>query len=134
MFFEFLTTTTEESDDSTTTKTDTVVNMSTIQRLSEDYNLKIGGTAGVHEIWNKSNSEYQTSGNFLATVDWEWNGNPGVDSSPAGTLHFNLLMNNSSGDVSQKFSNVRFRVPVQVMRVDDNSFSDAVDYAALYSD
>lgn len=134
MFFEFLTTTTEESDGSTTTKTDTVVNMSTIQRLSEDYNLKIGGTAGVHEIWNKSNSEYQTSGNFLATVDWEWNGNPGVDSSPAGTLHFNLLMNNSSGDVSQKFSNVRFRVPVQVMRVDDNSFSDAVDYAALYSD
>ena len=134
MFFEYLTVTTEDSDGNTTTIKDTVVNMSTIQRLPTNLNLKIGGTAGVHEIWNKSNSEYQPSGNFLATVDWEWNGNPGVDSSPAGTLHFNLLMNNSSGDVSQKFSNVRFRVPVQVIRVDDNSFSDAVDYAALYSD
>lgn len=134
MFFEFLTTTTEDAEGTSTTTSDTVVNMSTIQRLPSGYNLKIGGTAGVHEIWNKSNSTYQPSGNFLATVDWEWNGNPGVDSSPAGTLHFNLLMNNSSGDLSQKFSNVRFRVPVQVIKIDDNSFSDSVDYAALYSE
>lgn len=133
-FFEYLSVTSTDESGNTTTISDTVVNMSTIQRLPDKLNLKIGGTAGVHEIWNTSNSEYQPSGNFLATVDWEWNGNPGVDENPAGALHFNLLMNNSSGDLSQKFSNVRFRVPVQINRVDDNSFTDSIDYAALYSD
>lgn len=109
-----------------------IVNKHNIQKIPSKMNLKVSGTAGVHQIWNKSNSSYQTSGNLLVNVDWEYNGNAQIGSTPAGKLNLNLYMNNSSGDPSQRFSNLRFRMPVQIIQDRDNAFADYSTYEQVY--
>lgn len=109
-----------------------IVNKHNIQKIPSKMNLKVSGTAGVHQIWNKSNSSYQTSGNLLVNVDWEYNGNAQIGSTPAGKLNLNLYMKNSSGDASQRFSNLRFRMPVQIIQDRDNAFAEYSTYEQVY--
>lgn len=109
------------------------INLSTIQNIPANLNLKISGTSGVHQAWDDNNSEYVPSGNLLVNMNWEYNGNPTSASTPGGKVYLNLYMKNSSVDVmKQNFSNLRFRTPVQVIRLDDNSMSSFVPYNQLY--
>ena len=122
----------EEGGSSVTTGN---INMSTIQYIPRELSMKIGATAGVHEVLsaqNEAKQNYIVSGNLLATVDWSYNTRYGVDNAPAEKLYLNLYMKNSSGDAMQKISNLKFRVPVQISRMSDNSSVWYVDYKLLY--
>ena len=122
----------EEGGSSVTTGN---INMSTIQYIPSELSMKIGATAGVHEVLpaqNEATQNYIVSGNLLATVDWSYNTRYGVDNAPAEKLYLNLYMKNSSGDSMQKISNLKFRVPVQISRMSDNSSVWYVDYKSLY--
>lgn len=109
------------------------VNMSTLQHIPDNLNMKISGTAGVHTAWDKEETDSIPSGNMLVNLDWEYNGNPADAKTPAGKIYLNLYMKNSSAEYkSQKFANLRFRANVQVIRLDTNEMSDKVDYTELY--
>lgn len=66
-------------------------------------------------------------------MNWEWNGNPSSAKTRAGKVYLNLYMKNPSLDIKkQNFSNLRFRAPVQIIRLDNNSMSETVPYEQLY--
>lgn len=118
---------------SVTTTTD--VNSSTIQFIPSDICMKIGATAGVHEILqinNDDTQQYQVSGNLLATVDWSYNTHFDVNNTPDEPLYLNLYMKNSSGDPLQKISNLKFRVPVQVTHMKDNTDVKYADFFTIF--
>lgn len=109
------------------------INMHTIQRIPDNLNLKISGTAGIHQAWDDNNTEFVPGGNLLVNLNWEYNGNPSSAKTPGGRLYLNLYMKNASADdMKQNFSNLRFRAAVQVIRLDDNSMSNVVPYEQLY--
>lgn len=109
------------------------INQNTIIRIPDNLNLKISGTAGVHQGWDDNNSDFVPNGNLLVNMNWEWNGNPSSAKTRAGKVYLNLYMKNSSVDIKkQNFSNLRFRAPVQVIRLDNNSMSETVPYEQLY--
>jgi hypothetical protein len=109
------------------------INKKTIQRIPDNLNLKISGTAGVHQAWDANNTEFVPSGNLLVNMNWEYNGNPSTAKTPGGKVYLNLYMKNSSPDVfKQDFSGLRFRAEVQVVRLDNNAMSEAVTYEQLY--
>ena len=109
------------------------INQNTIIRIPDNLNLKISGTAGVHQGWDDNNSEFVPNGNLLVNLNWEWNGNPSSAKTKAGKVYLNLYMKNPSVDIKkQNFSNLRFRAPVQVIRLDDNSMSETVTYEQFY--
>lgn len=111
------------------------INVETIQHIPDNLNLKISGTSGIHQAWDPNNSEYVPGGNMLVNLNWEYNGNPTSASTKGGKLYLNLYLKNTSKDVvKHNFSNLRFRAPVQVIRLDDNSMSDTVDYEQIYKD
>lgn len=129
LFFEYLT---AEGDEEVALGT---INTQTIQRIPDNLNLRVSGTAGVHQTFDENNSEYIPSGNMLVNLNWEYNGNPSSVSTKGGKVYLNLYMKNSSVDAKkQNFSNLRLRMPVQVIRLDDNSMADSVDYTNLYGD
>lgn len=122
------------ADGSVTTTTQNV-NLATIQKIPSEICMKIGATAGVHEVLQTNNidtQQYQVSGNLLATVDWSYNTHFDLDSTPDEPLYLNLYMKNSSGDPLQKISNLKFRVPVQVTRIDDNSSVKYADFKYIF--
>ena len=111
------------------------VNKATIQYIPEDVCMKIGATAGIHEVitaQNASSHVYTPSGNLLAMVDWSYNTHYDVKNSPAEQLYLNLYMKNSSGEAMQKITNLKFRVPVQVTRQTDNSSIFYATYKEMY--
>lgn len=111
------------------------INLSTIQYIPSDLSMKIGATAGVHEVitaQNEASQVYTPSGNLLATVDWSYNTHYDVSNAPSEQLYLNLYMKNSSGEPMQKISNLKFRVPVQVTRMSDNSSVWYASYEAMY--
>ncbi len=109
------------------------INPRTIQHIPDNLNMKISGTAGVHQSWDENSSEFIPSGNLLVNLDWEYNGNPSSSVTPGGKVYLNLYMKNSSVDVTkQDFSSLRFRANVQVIRLDNNSMADSVPYEQLY--
>lgn len=111
------------------------INQNTIIRIPDNLNLKISGTSGVHQGWDDNNSEYVPGGNLLVNMNWEWNGNPSTAKTKAGKVYLNLYMKNTSADVKkQNFSNLRFRAPVQIIRLDNNSMAESVPYEQLYGD
>ena len=127
--------TVNEGETAPTVVTRGPINQNTIIRIPENLNLKISGASGVHQGWDANNSEFVPSGNFLVNMNWEWNGNPSSAKTRAGKVYLNLYMKNSSADVKkQNFSNLRFRAPVQVIRLDNNSMSETVTYSQLYGD
>ena len=109
------------------------INQNTIIRIPDNLNLKISGTAGVHQGWDDNNSEFVPNGNLLVNMNWEWNGNPSSAKTRAGKVYLNLYMKNPSVDIKkQNFSNLRFRAPAQIIRLDNNSMSETVPYEQLY--
>lgn len=109
------------------------INQSTMVRIPDNLNLKISGTSGVHQGWDGNNSEFVPSGNFLVNMNWEYNGNPSTSKTKGGKVYLNLYMKNASADVKkQNFTNLRFRAPVQIIRLDNNSMSEFVSYEQLY--
>jgi hypothetical protein len=109
------------------------INQNTIIRIPDNLNLKISGTAGVHQGWDDNNSDFVPNGNLLVNMNWEWNGNPSSAKTRAGKVYLNLYMKNPSVDIKkQNFSNLRFRAPVQIIRLDNNSMSETVPYEQLY--
>lgn len=109
------------------------INPRTIQHIPDNLNMKISGTAGVHQSWDENSAEFIPSGNLLVNLDWEYNGNPSSSVTPGGKIYLNLYMKNSSVDVTkQDFSSLRFRANVQVIRLDNNSMADSVPYEQLY--
>lgn len=109
------------------------INPCTIQHIPDNLNMKVSGTAGVHQSWDENSSEFIPSGNLLVNLDWEYNGNPSSAVTPGGKVYLNLYMKNSSVDVTkQDFSSLRFRANVQVIRLDNNSMADSVPYEQLY--
>lgn len=109
------------------------INKKTIQRIPDNLNLKIAGTSGVHQAWDANNTEFVPNGNLLASMNWEYNGNPSSAKTPGGKVYLNLYMKNSSPDVvKQEFSGLRFRAEVQVIRLDNNDMSASVSYEQLY--
>lgn len=131
MMFEFDTITPETTDWGNVVTSS--VDLHTIQYIPEGMALKIGATAGVHEVLNVANSEqYVVSGNLLAVVDWGYNMHNEMNTTPAEKLYFNLYMKNSSGDARQRISNFRVRVPVQIMNITNNSPNQYATYAAIY--
>ena len=111
------------------------INQNTIIRIPDNLNLKISGTSGVHQSWDDNNSDYVPGGNLLVNMNWEWNGNPSTAKTRAGKVYLNLYMKNTSPDVKkQNFSNLRFRAPVQIIRLDNNSMAESVPYEQLYGD
>ena len=109
------------------------INQDTIIRIPDNLNLKISGTSGVHQGWDGNNSEFVPGGNFLVNMNWEYNGNPSTTKVRGGKVYLNLYMKNSSLDIKkQNFSNLRFRAPVQIIRLDNNSMSEFVPYEQLY--
>ena len=111
----------------------TDINKKTIQRIPDNLNLRISGTAGVHQAWDANNTEFVPSGNLLVNMNWEYNGNPSTAKTPGGKVYLNLYMKNSSPDVfKQDFSGLRFRAEVQVVRLDNNAMSESVTYEQLY--
>lgn len=109
------------------------INQNTIIRIPDNLNLKISGTAGVHQGWDDNNSDFVPNGNLLVNMNWEWNGNPSSAKTRAGKVYLNLYMKNPSLDIKkQNFSNLRFRAPVQIIRLDNNSMSETVPYEQLY--
>lgn len=125
MFFEYSVSSNGEQTSS--------INQKTIQRIPDNLNLRISGTSGVHQVWDSNNREYVPSGNLLVNLNWEYNGNPSSANTRGGKIYLNLYMKNPSpDDLKQTFSNLRFRAPVQVIRLDDNSMSESVSYEQLY--
>lgn len=138
MFFEY-----EEVDsvidtiygEETTEVTEKITQISpkTIQYVPEYLNMKISGTSGVHQARNDDKSDYVPNGNLLVNLNWEYNGNPSTAKTRGGKVYLNLYMKNPSTDaVAQNFTNLRFRAPVQVIRLDDNSMSNIVSYDEIY--
>ncbi len=112
------------------------IDQSTIQHIPGNLCMKIGATAGVHEVIDQSGSEqqYKVAGNLLASVDWCYNTHFDINKSPAEQIHLNLYMKNSSGEPLQRIANLRFRVPVQITRADDNSAVYYASYEAIYQE
>lgn len=111
------------------------IDQSTIQHIPGDISMKIGATAGVHEVitaQNEGTQVYTPAGNLLATVDWSYNTHYDINNAPAEQLYLNLYMKNSSGESMQKISNLKFRVPVQVTRMSDNSSVRYATYSNIY--
>lgn len=107
----------------------------TIQHIPNDIAMKIGATAGVHEVITAQNEDsqiYTPSGNLLATVDWSYNTHYEVRGTPEEKLHLNLYMKNSSGEAMQKISNLKFRVPVLVSRNTDATSIYYATYKDMY--
>ena len=138
LFFEY---STDTSETITTLEGETVaevesrgpIDQYTVIRIPDNLNLRIAGTSGVHQAWDDNNSEFVPSGNFLVNMNWEYNGNPTTAKTRAGKVYLNLYMKNSSVDVKkQNFDNLRFRAPVQIIRLDDNSMSEYVPYEQLF--
>lgn len=131
LMFKFERITPDTGDNSVVT-TDTV-DLHTIQYIPTGLILKIGATAGVHEVLNVANSEqYVVSGNLLAVVDWGYNTHNEIGSTPEEKLYFNLYMKNSSGDARQRISNFSVRVPVQVINGTNNSPNQYATYESVY--
>lgn len=131
LMFKFERITPDTGDNSVVT-TDTV-DLHTIQYIPDGLILKIGATAGVHEVLNVANSEqYVVSGNLLAVVDWGYNTHNEIGSTPEEKLYFNLYMKNSSGDARQRISNFSVRVPVQVINGTNNSPNQYATYESVY--
>lgn len=133
MMFQFENITPETMDNSTVSTGS--VDLHTIQYIPDKLILKIGATAGVHEVLNVANSEqYVVSGNLLAVVDWGYNTHNEIGSTPEEKLYFNLYMKNSSGDARQRISNFNVRVPVQILNGANNLHNQYAPYEALYQD
>jgi len=131
MMFQFENITPETMDNSTVSTGS--VDLHTIQYIPDGLILKIGATAGVHEVLNVANSEqYVVSGNLLAVVDWGYNTHNEIGSTPEEKLYFNLYMKNSSGDARQRISNFSVRVPVQILNGTNNLQNQYAPYEALY--
>ena len=123
----------EHQVDSETQEELSSINPDTILYIPDNLNLKVSGTAGVHQVWDDNNSEYVPGGNFLINLNWEYNGNPSTAATRGGRVYLNMYMRNTSEDTTKHdFSNLRFRAPVQVIRLDDNSMSNSVGYDSLY--
>ena len=85
--------------------------------------------------YDANNTTFVPNGNLLVNLNWEYNGNPSSAKTRGGKVYLNLYMKNSSPDVNkQNFTNLRFRAPVQVIRLDDNSMSNTIPYTQLYPD
>ena len=109
------------------------INKKTIQRIPDNLNLKVSGTSGVHQAWDANNTEFVPSGNLLASMNWEYNGNPSSAKTQGGKVYLNLYMKNTAPDVlKQGISGLRFRAEVQVIRLDNNAMSASVPYEQLY--
>jgi hypothetical protein len=143
LFFEYTTSETQvaadqtsEVEPETTENSNTiVVNQKTRLDIPDNLNLKVTGTSGVHQSYDANNTTFVPNGNLLVNLNWEYNGNPSSAKTRGGKVYLNLYMKNSSPDVyKQNFTNLRFRAPVQVIRLDDNSMSNTIPYTQLYPD